>query len=479
MAVTRRDALKVSGLAVGGLALGGGLAESLASTKGSCPTVGNASKNSYFNSLEPCHPWEETLAAGEMRITFLGTSCIPRIAQACNSVFVELGNGTSTPADTFVFDCGTGVAAKYSAMNIPFSRIDKIFLSHLHGDHTSDLTHIYCFGPANDRKTPMYVWGPSRSGLPRDPNDLTSQPYEDGTIDYCGRLRELARWHTEAFSFLPTGLAKTYPWTPPWWDPDKHVDGYDLVPFELPWQSNPGIAYKDKDGDPNVTVTHFPAFHDRQGSISYKLKWKIGKENGKDVFLSMIFTGDTKPNYYLVDQAKEGVDVLIHEMVVPPEVWAAKNSGMCPPPDYAVNTAEAVENNSHTPQKAYGYILSLLATPPNIPPRLAVGTHFQATDDTIKAALHDIRLWYPESKGEVQVADDLLVLNVTKSGIRKRRGVVSDYTWYPPIPPTKAYAAEDLGTPKYCTPEGAPDPYAQLVKDWSAHVIDPDLYNAR
>lgn len=35
----------------------------------------------------------------------------------------------------------------------------------------------------------------------------------------------------------------------------------------------------------------------------------------------MIFTGDTKPNYYLIQQAG-GLTVLIHEMVVPAEVWA-------------------------------------------------------------------------------------------------------------------------------------------------------------
>jgi ribonuclease Z len=87
-----------------------------------------------------------------LRITFLGTSLVPRLNQECNSVFVEVGSG-----DQFVFDCGSGVVAKYNAMGIPFSRMDKIFLSHLHGDHMDDLTHIYCFGPSLDRKSPLYV----------------------------------------------------------------------------------------------------------------------------------------------------------------------------------------------------------------------------------------------------------------------------------------------------------------------------------
>jgi len=96
-----------------------------------------------------------------MRITFMGTSVIERRAQQRSSVFVELGNGES-----FVFDCGSGVVSNYVAMGVPWSRMSKVFLTHLHGDHTSDLTHVFCFGPQGDRKFPLYIWGPSQSGIP-------------------------------------------------------------------------------------------------------------------------------------------------------------------------------------------------------------------------------------------------------------------------------------------------------------------------
>jgi len=79
-------------------------------------------------------------------------------------------------------------------------------------------------------------------------------------------------------------------------------------------------------------ITHFPAIHARDGSISYKLEW-----NG----LSMVFSGDTLPNEYVLENAK-GVDVLVHEMVVPPDIWAEKNSGLQPGDpgwDQALNVA--------------------------------------------------------------------------------------------------------------------------------------------
>ena len=58
-----------------------------------------------------------------------------------------------------------GVCANYNAMKVGYRKMDKVFLNHLHGDHMSDLVHIYCFGPSGDRKSPLYVWGPSASGV--------------------------------------------------------------------------------------------------------------------------------------------------------------------------------------------------------------------------------------------------------------------------------------------------------------------------
>ena len=102
-----------------------------------------------ISAFEPFIPGEQ-LADDQMRITFMGTSVVPRIAQQCNSVFVELGNG-----DSFVLDFGCGVSSNYVAAGIPPSRMDKVFLTHLHGDHVGDLITLYCFGPSQDRKTPL------------------------------------------------------------------------------------------------------------------------------------------------------------------------------------------------------------------------------------------------------------------------------------------------------------------------------------
>ena len=99
----------------------------------------------------------------------------------------------------------------------------KVFLTHLHGDHTSDLTHLYCFGPQQDGKSPLCIWGPSASGV-KDPT-LSGKYYDDGTLNFAYHFREMNRWHTESQSFLATQ----------WKDANGNGvgDGYDIIATEL------------------------------------------------------------------------------------------------------------------------------------------------------------------------------------------------------------------------------------------------------
>jgi ribonuclease Z len=389
--ITRRDMLKVSGLALAGLAVAGTAEKALAAA-------------SDIPLEEVPVAIEKPPAKGTMRITFCGTWYTPRPHQASNSIFVELGNVQNDGdwGDSFVFDCGSGTVANYVALGVPYSRMTQVFLTHLHGDHMSDITTIYCFGPASDRKTPLHVYGPSRGYL------LDTDPYKpgqpgttegEGTKDFVAQLLELTKWHRNSFSFLPTGYVgqPVHDGVP--------EDGYWITPHELDYMKNPGSAYDGvgADGKP-VTITHFPAIHAREGAISYRLDW-----NG----MSMIFSGDTKPNTYVIQNAKgdhgQGVDVLIHEIASHPSVWVTNTSGLQPgDPDYYKVLALNVEviENSHTVGAAFGYIMS------QAQPRLAVGTHMQNDPNLRPAVLRDVRCSY---KGPMIFADDLLVITAAKN----------------------------------------------------------------
>jgi ribonuclease Z len=492
--ISRRDALKASGAALGGLALG------QAATAGwneLVPPAGLTQVNTVFNSLKPMSP-AEPLGKDEMRIAFLGTSVIERRAQQRVSVYVELGNGES-----FVFDCGSGVVSNYVAMGIPWSKMNRIFLTHLHGDHTSDLTHIYDFGAQGDRKSPLFIWGPSRSGI-LNPDVAAGNPrkqaynpqyYEDGTLDFCRHFREMNRWHTESQSFVPTAWSDAEivnGGTPGW--PDVRFplgDGYDIYATELDWatgdasnfwctnttlnsgnvpfRTRMGVAYETSE----VRISFFRSVHGRNGALGYRLDWLPKK-------LSMIFTGDTKPNEFMMVAAAAGeqpVDVLISEVVVNPEIWVARQSGLTDPNDSTFQSgllnAEAVQENSHTPQKALGYMLRELERK-NRAPKLAVGTHFQATDDTIALAMSDIRSWY---KGPMLIVSDLAVLRVTPGGIDPRRAVVSDYSWS-----ARWDRQHKMADPKYmdksaCNAYAPMAPLAQFDPVLLKGVIDPCKYD--
>ena len=465
--LSKRDLLKLSGLAGGAVALGSGLSGCGLGSSANAATGLSPEKNTLFASLPEYRLGSKPVVGDMMRITFLGTTPIERLTQSCTSVFVELGNGES-----FVFDCGAGVTVKYTTMQIAYSKMRKIFFTHLHGDHTSDLTHIYCFGPQGDAKSPLYIWGPSASGV-QDPVDGTY--YDDGTLNFAYHFREMNRWHTESQSFVPTRYT------------DSEGDGYDIFATELNWRngdtsrswttrpsipkppSGQWVAYEAN----GVRVSYFPAIHGRAGSVSYKLEWKG---------LSMIFTGDTKPNRFLIENASNGptpVDVLISEMVVPPQFWATKLSGQSDPNNVqyqlALKNSWAVQENSHTPQKALGYILNEIAKNGK-PPRLAVGTHFQAEDDTIVPALADIRSWY---SGPFTVASDFMVIDVTRDAVTPMRAIVSDYAWNPPPADPRSGYTDD---PKYkdkrpVNPYAPMAPLAQFDPWLLAHVIPPCFYD--
>jgi ribonuclease Z len=427
MDLTRKQFLAASGATAGALwagnALGvagmGGPEEAAAAgaAEGSvAPTQEQLARRLIQNS------WYlpvEDLAADEMRISFMGTSFTSRVGQAMNSVFVEVGTGQS-----FVFDLGSGTITKYTAMGIPSSRMDRVFITHLHGDHMSDLVALYCFGPAHDRKTPLHIYGPSGPVL-------KGTEYKDqGTAAFCKNLLALCKWHSDAMSFLETGLK-------------NGEDGYQIVPHELNYMMEPGVAYKDDD----VLINHFPAAHDRDGSISYKITF-----HG----MSVVFSGDTKPTDWMLKYAK-GVDVLIHEMALSVNDWVNHMAGLYPGDDnYAAAYAQMkeVQDNSHTPEDALGKILAETA------PRLGVITHCHFNQDTFIQAVDRVRRRY---EGPLAWAIDTMVLNLRPGErIKQRQALIPDFGW---DVSTKSYPPDQVAPSKYN------GPYAQFSDFTMKHIL--------
>ena len=228
------------------------------------PTPSVRSRNNYF-------PASETLGPDEMRISFVGSCPFPpRRDQAGTCIMVELGNG-----DRFFFDFGPGCVKNILAMGVPVPEINDIFLTHLHVDHYHDLSYLLPFSAWGGRwKQPLRVTGPSG----RTP--------ELGTKGMVAGMKQMLKWHLEAFDSCPIG------------------DGYEVEVNEFDWKDENGICY-DRNG---VTVRHWRRSHAKDGASAYRLDW-----NG----LSFVWTGDGRPDELTAKYAA-GADVFVTEMPARP-----------------------------------------------------------------------------------------------------------------------------------------------------------------
>ncbi len=201
----------------------------------------------------------------------MGWGNVVRKKQAACSVFIELGNG-----DSFVWDMGQGSFINYNVMQVPYSRMDKVFITHLHMDHCTDICPLYCFGPSSgDRFTPLRIWGASGD----TPELGIKYMMEQG-------LKAYTNWHVTSFRTVVPGTSPT-------------DGGYGLEVTELDYKKSGGIAYQEN----GVTIKHWPALHVIDGAMGYRLDW-----NG----MSVVWSGDTNPSHFFVENS-QNVDLMLHE----------------------------------------------------------------------------------------------------------------------------------------------------------------------
>ena len=111
--------------------------------------------------------------------TILVLFTAPVFAQAPAIKVILLGTGRPDPVmDRFgpatlveaggqklLFDAGRGVTQRLWQLKIPLGQIHKLFLTHLHSDHTVGIPDLWLIGwlptPFGGRSTPLEVWGPN------------------------------------------------------------------------------------------------------------------------------------------------------------------------------------------------------------------------------------------------------------------------------------------------------------------------------
>jgi len=330
------------------------------------PIVDGQYPASYF-------PNTELLGPAEMRITALGTGMPNQTRKAVSiSFLVELGNG-----DKFLFDAGSGMLANLFSLRPDFSRIDKVFASHLHVDHVGDFMAMHIGSWLSGRYSPIHLYGPS------------------------GATPELG---IKAFV---DGMKKGYAWDIATRSGALPDAGGEIVVHEFNYLQENEVVYQEN----GVTIRSWPAIHSLDGSVSFSLEW-----NG----LKYVFGGDTYPNKWYIEFARDA-DIASHEAFLPPQALAEYFG-------WSLAQATYVSTRIHTEPQAFGKVMSALK------PRMALGYHSVQSPENNAAIMDGVRKTYD---GPLTLARDLMVINVTKEDIVVRMASVDEYVLPPDV--TQAY----------------------------------------
>lgn len=90
-----------------------------------------------------------------MKLTILGCyAATPRTLNNPTSQVLEMQNRL------FLIDCGEGTQVQLRKKKIKFSKINHIFISHLHGDHSFGLIGVISTFAMLGRETDLHIYGP-------------------------------------------------------------------------------------------------------------------------------------------------------------------------------------------------------------------------------------------------------------------------------------------------------------------------------
>jgi len=204
----------------------------------------------------------------------------------------------------FVIDCGRGSPSAFAAAGLDFSRLEAVFLTHLHADHVGDLPGmlLYPWGVregANGPLAPIRVYGPSRpepvpSGDAIFHRETTIHPERPapGAADLVESILAGYAYH---LNVMP--LDAHMP------DAGALVRGIDI---RLPVRTEavaqvPVVVFEDS----VVRITAVAVTHGRAvPALAYRFDTADG---------SIVFSGDTTVNDDLIALAREA-DILVHQV---------------------------------------------------------------------------------------------------------------------------------------------------------------------
>jgi ribonuclease BN (tRNA processing enzyme) len=296
------------------------------------------------------------------RLVLLGTQGGPNF----NAMRGETASAIVVDGEAYLVDCGYGTFAALREAGLNHRELARIFLTHLHDDHTADLAALLIRQWTDGRVEPTTVYGPHG----------TARMVE--AVLAFGEANTTIRLVDEARSVRPADLLR----------------GRDLEATAAPAE-----AYRDD----RVTVrsvenTHFP--DDSKARMPYRaLSYRLDATDR-----SIVVSGDTGYSSGLVALAKDA-DVLVCEAIDVPAMRKAFE-GMVARGMYADNP-EGVWNHiieTHTPVEDAGRMAAEAGVGMLVLNHLVPGALGPLPDETYLAAARK------QFDGRIVVGGDQMVL---------------------------------------------------------------------
>ena len=276
-------------------------------------------------------------------LVLLGTAGgpTPKPNRAAFAVAIRVGG------DTYVIDCGNGVARQMVLAGIPLKSLRKIFITHHHSDHVADYGNLLLLAWAADLATPVESFGPpplvavTHQGLALNATDIATRMADEGRVD-------------------PATL---------------------IIPHEI-------TAAGPVTADANVRVTAAIVDHPPLPSLAYRFDCP-----GR----SIVISGDTRPSPALIALAR-GADVLVHEVMYLPALEKLIASEPNAP------TLRDHLLAAHTTAEQVGQVATAAGVKTLVLSHFVPGGFPFITDDQWRDAVR------PHFAGEIIVGKDLMVV---------------------------------------------------------------------